>query len=366
MQATDPAPHASQASALAAWLRLAHTPGVGRVSVHLLLEHFHTAQAILDGSLAELCSLVSRNKALALKSPLPPAARAAVDAALAWAGQGCHHILFPRDGRYPHQLLQLPDPPLVLYCIGRTELLSQRALAIVGSRNATLQGKANARAFAQSLSEAGVTIVSGLAAGIDAAAHEGGLRGVGSTVAIVGTGADRIYPARNRDLAHAIAQQGCIVSEYALGTPPVSDNFPRRNRLISGVATGVLVVEAARESGSLITARLAIEQGRDVFAVPGSIHSPLAKGCHYLIKEGAKLAECAADVLEELRPGPLADLAAPGDGLLAAMGCDPVDCDTLAALPGMSVTALATGLLQLELAGHVQRLPGGLFQRVIR
>lgn len=366
MQATDPAPHPSQASALAAWLRLEHTPGVGRVSVDRLLEHFPTAQAIFDASLAQLCAHVSRNKALALTSPLPRAAAAAVEAALTWAAQPGHHILFRKDGRYPEQLLELPDPPVLLYCIGNTALLTRRALAIVGSRNATQQGVANARAFGQALSEAGVTIVSGLAAGIDAAAHEGGLRGVGSTVAIIGTGADRIYPARNRELAHAIAQHGCIVSEYSLGTPPLSDNFPRRNRLISGIATGVLVVEAARESGSLITARMAIEQGRDVFAVPGSIHSPLAKGCHYLIKEGAKLAECAADVLEELQPGPLTDVAAADDPLLAAMGFDPVDCDTLAVLPGMSVAALATRLLHLELAGRVQRLPGGLFQRVIR
>lgn len=366
MQATDPAPHASQAPDLAAWLRLSHTPGVGAVTVHQLLSHFPTPQAIFDAGRGALSQLVSRSKASALSSPLPPQAAAAVDAALAWADQPRHHILSRADPRYPPRLLETSDPPILLYCIGQVALLSNRALAIVGSRNATLQGMANARAFGQALSEAGVTIVSGLAAGIDAAAHEGGLRGIGATVAIIGTGPDRIYPARNRELAHAIAQQGCIVSEYPLGTPPSSENFPRRNRIISGIARGVLVVEAAHGSGSLITARVANEQGRDVFAVPGSIHSPLAKGCHYLIKEGAKLVECAADILDELRPEPLMPAGHAEDDLLAAMGCDPVDCNTLASLPGMSVAVLAGRLLSLELAGHVQRLPGGLFQRVIR
>lgn len=365
MQATEPAPHASQADTLAHWLRLDLTPGVGRVSIKLLIEHFHTPQAVFAASADELATIVSRNKVRALRAPLDAALAAGIEAALAWAGAPGHAILAADDTRWPPALRTIDDPPVLLYCNGRTELLAATALAIVGSRNATLQGKANARAFAQALSEAGRTIVSGLAAGIDAAAHEGGLRGIGSTVAVVGTGADRIYPARNRDLAHAIAAQGCIVSEYPLGTPPDSANFPRRNRLISGLADGVLVVEAAAGSGSLITASLALEQNRAVFAIPGSIHSPLSKGCHYLIKEGAKLVECAGDLLEELRAAPLAlhpDGAA--DELLCAMGYDPVDCDTLASLPGMSPSVLATRLLGLEFAGKIERLPGGLFQRI--
>ena len=365
MHATDSAPSASQANALAHWLRLDFTPGVGRVSIQRLIAHFHTPQAVFAASADELATMLSPSKVRALRAPLEPALAARLDAALAWAGAPGHAILSVDDVRWPEPLRNIDDPPVLLYCIGRTELLAGPALAIVGSRNATLQGKANARAFAQALSEAGRTIVSGLAAGIDAAAHEGGLRGIGSTVAVVGTGADRIYPARNRDLAHAIAAQGCIVSEYPLGTPPDSANFPRRNRLISGLADGVLVVEAAAGSGSLITAHVAIEQNRTVFAIPGSIHSPLSKGCHYLIKEGAKLVDCAGDLLEELRMAPPAlRVDAGGDDLLCAMGYDPVDCDTLASLPGMSPSALAHRLLSLELAGHIERLPGGLFQRI--
>ncbi len=370
MQATDPAPQASQASALAHWLRLDNTPGVGRTSVSLLIGRFQSPQAVFAASADELATILPRSKVSALLNPLPAAAAACVDAALAWAELPGHAILTPDDVRFPPLLREISDPPVLLYCIGRTELLSMPALAMVGSRNATLQGQANARAFAHALSESGLTIVSGLAAGIDAAAHEGGLRGSGSTVAFIGTGADRIYPARNRDLAQAIAGKGCIVSEYSLGTPPASANFPRRNRLISGMSCGVLVVEAAAGSGSLITARVANEQGRDVFAIPGSIHSPLSKGCHHLIKQGAKLVECAGDVLEDLRMAPLAVMAAggqdPGDSLLTAMGHEPVDCDTLAALPGMHPSALATRLLALELAGHIERLPGGLFQRINR
>ena len=204
------------------------------------------------------------------------------------------------DPDYPRQLLEIPDPPVLLYVKGRTDLLACSALAIVGSRNATPQGIANAESFARAASRAGVTIVSGMALGCDAAAHRGGLEGAGSTVAVIGTGADRIYPARNQALAHAIVEHGAIVSEFPLGTPPLAANFPRRNRIIAGLARGVLVVEAADRSGTLITARLAAEQGREVFAIPGSIHSPLSKGCHKLIKQGAKLVESAQDILEEI------------------------------------------------------------------
>ncbi len=224
-----------------------------------------------------------------------------------------HHLVAWDDPDYPRALLELGHAPPSLYFVGRREFLNRPALAIVGSRHATAQGTDDARNFAQALADAGITIVSGLALGIDAAAHEGALRGAGSTLAVVGTGLDRVYPARHRDLARRIAASGGLLSEFAPGTPPRASHFPRRNRLISGLARGVLVVEAAPQSGSLITARYAGEQGREVFAIPGSIHSPLAKGCHQLLREGAKLVETAQDVLDELgmgEPAPLRPAAA--------------------------------------------------------
>ena len=250
---------------------------------------------------------------------------------MAWLAEPGHELIAWDDADYPQALLELGFAPPVLYFVGRREFLNRPALAIVGSRNATAQGRDNAQAFAQALSEAGITIVSGLAVGIDAAAHRGGLAGPGSTLAVVGTGPDRVYPARHRDLAHAIVAQGGMLSEFAPGTPPAAWNFPRRNRLISGLARGVLVVEAALSSGSLITARYAGEQGREVFAIPGSIHSPLSKGCHKLIREGAKLVETAQDILVELGlAAPATErppVAAPpvAEGLvLSALGDDPV------------------------------------------
>jgi DNA processing protein len=257
---------------------------------------------------------------------------------------------------------------------GRAELLARPSLAIVGSRNATAQGVANAEAFARALSDAGLTIVSGLALGADAAAHRGGLAGASSSVAILGTGADIVYPARNRALAHALAERGVLASEFALGTRPLTENFPRRNRLISGLALGCLVVEAAADSGSLITARLAAEQGREVFAIPGSIHSPLAKGCHQLIKQGAKLVENARDVLEELQipapapaaPPPAAATDARTERLLEVLGEEILDRDTLAARCRLQPAELAALLTQLEIDGDIATLPGGLIQRVRR
>jgi DNA processing protein len=289
---------------------------------------------------------------------------------------------------YPELLAHIPDPPLLLYIKGRVELLASPMLAVVGSRNASAQGKANALAFAASLSGAGLCIVSGLALGIDAAAHEGALKGPGSTVAVIGTGPDLVYPARNRALCERIGVEGCIVSEYPVGTPPLPGNFPKRNRIISGLAAGVLVVEAAAQSGSLITARQAAEQGRDVFAIPGSIHAALAKGCHLLIREGAKLVDTAADVLEAMAMSPLARRASPpaarcagrgdapaagpegapagSDALLAALGHDPVEPDILLASLGIGPALLSSQLLALELAGMVERQPGGRVQRVVK
>jgi DNA processing protein len=295
--------------------------------------------------------------------------------ALAWAAQPGHAVITLADETYPRLLLEIADPPPLLYARGRAELLQRSALAMVGSRNATQQGTANAEAFARTLSEAGLTIVSGLALGIDAAAHRGGLQGAGSTIAVLGTGIDVIYPQRNAALAAEIAARGLMVSEFALGSAPAAQNFPRRNRLISGLARGCLVVEAALASGSLITARAAAEQGRDVFALPGSIHSPLAKGCHVLIKSGAKLVESAEDVLTELsgfRPSGFASTGEPShkasaqaeSGLLAHMGHDPVDVDALCSRAGLSAEQVSSELLRLELAGRVAALPGGLYQRL--
>jgi len=259
---------------------------------------------------------------------------------------------------------------VLLFAKGRVELLNEPAFAIVGSRNATRQGEANAHAFAEALSRARLTVVSGLALGIDAAAHRGALDGGAGTIAVIGTGVDRIYPARNAALARDIAERGVIVSEFHLGTPPLAPNFPRRNRIIAGLGRGCLVVEAAEASGSLITARLAAEAGREVFAIPGSIHAPLAKGCHRLLKQGAKLVETAQDILEELRweavVAPVkGDAAPPGDDpVLAALGHDPLDLDTLSGRTRLPPDQLLAHLLTLELDGRVAQLPGGRYQRL--
>jgi len=291
-----------------------------------------------------------------------------VDKALQWAAVQGNTVLTLADTRYPKLLLQIPDPPALLYVTGNAALLDAPALAVVGSRNATPQGLSNAHDFARALSDAGVTIVSGLALGVDSAAHRGGLRGRGATVAVLGTGLDVMYPKRSEPLAKDIAETGTLVSEFPLGTPPTAGNFPRRNRLISGLSRGCLVVEAALESGSLITARLAAEQGREVFAIPGSIHSPLSKGCHALIKQGAKLVENAQDVLEEIGAGvvssPQALTGSTADHiLLEKMGFDPCNIDTLIARSGLTTEAVSAMLLQLELDGKIASLPGGLYQR---
>jgi DNA processing protein len=361
---------------VAAWIRLTQTPGLGGVGARALLAAFGLPENIFCAGFDALRQIVAAPLAQALLKPVPDATATLIDATLAWLEVPGNHLLTLADARYPGALLEISDPPLLLHLKGRPELLTCPGLAVVGSRNASAQGLANAEHFSHALSEAGLTIVSGLALGIDAAAHRGGLRGAASTIAVIGTGADIIYPRSNRALAHLIAAQGCIVSEYALGLPPLPSNFPRRNRLISGLARAVLVVEAAAHSGSLITARLAAEQGRDVFAIPGSIHSTLAKGCHALIKQGAKLVESAEDVLVEMQlpvamPGRPATCdaacgaqAAPEQQvLLTAMGYDPVDVDQLVQRAGLDAAGVMTQLLTLELSGLVERLPGGLFQR---
>ena len=373
MQDTDLRPSRFPAD-LAGWIRLDQTPGVGGATVRALLAAFGSPQHIFDAGVPALSAHVPTAVARALSARVADVIKRQAALTADWLSHAGNHLLTLDDADYPAALSHIPDPPPLLYLKGRLELLAAPMLAVVGSRNATLQGKANAEVFSQALSCAGLTIVSGLALGIDAAAHEGALGGPGSTVAVIGTGADKIYPASNQALARRIAREGCIVSEYALGTPPLSHNFPRRNRIISGLAAGVLVVEAAARSGSLITAQLAAAQGRDVFAIPGSIHSALAKGCHQLIKEGAKLVESAADVLGELRLSPLAarpatpaaQLTGASGAVLAAMGHEPIDADTLAGACAGIGDQLSLILLELELAGRLERLPGGLLQRLNR
>jgi len=356
---------------LTAWLKLSLAPGLTGAGLRRLLGEYGGPARVLEASRAALARHVTDAVAASIKETGADAALATV---AAWLEDPSNHVVTLADGDYPPALLQTVDPPLLLYVKGRLELLARPAIAVVGSRNATPQGAANAEAFARTLSEAGLTIMSGLALGIDAAAHRGGLAGTASSVAVLGTGADIVYPARNRALAHELAARGALVSEYPLGTRPLAPNFPRRNRLISGLALGCLVVEAAADSGSLITARLAAEQGREVFAIPGSIHSPLARGCHALIKQGAKLVETAADILEELRlpPPPPSTVAddtggeSPLRDVLAALGYDPCDLDTLATRCGKSIAETAALLTQLELDGYVTLLPGGLYQRLAR
>jgi DNA processing protein len=354
-------------SELAAWLRLTLIPGIGGETQRQLLKTCGDPETIFAASPA-LVRGIGAGLAERLRSH---DCQAEIDAALAWAVQPGNRILTLADPEYPQALLTAADPPVLLYAKGRVELLNHPAIAIVGSRNATKQGEVNAAAFAQALAGAGLTIVSGLAAGIDAAAHRGALPESASTVAVIGTGIDRIYPAKNEVLAREIAERGCILSEFPVGTPPLAANFPRRNRLIAGLSRGCLVVEAAKQSGSLITARLAAEAGREVFAIPGSIHSPQSKGCHALIKQGAKLVESAQDILEELRwekvvnPAALpAVREAETDPVLVALGGDPCDLDTLADRTGLAADALLARLLPLELDGRVAPLPGGRYQRL--
>ncbi len=373
----------------AAWLRLSLTPGVGPVTARRLLEAFGLPDAIFAASARTLTPLAGEPLARILAAPATDAQLTAIAATAHWLAQSpSHHLVTLADAAYPSGLLAMTDPPPLLYAIGRLELLAQPTLAIVGSRSATQQGAATAESFAAGLARAGLSIVSGLALGIDAAAHRGALKAAaegarGSTVAVVGTGIDIVYPSSNRALTEQLRRQGLVLSELPLGTPAVAHNFPRRNRLIAGLSRGVLVVEAAVHSGSLITARLAAEQGREVFAIPGSIHSPVAKGCHRLIKDGAKLVESVQDILEELRvdtaPARTPDRQPAGEGrdapvgnelpelqhrVLDALGHDPVGLDQLCERAGCAAGDLSAALLELELAQHVERLPGNRYQRL--
>ena len=369
---------------LADWLRLMLTESVGPQTARELLSHFGLPENIFGANYSALQKCVNEKLALTLSSAPDAHIREQIDTTLEWCKHPGNQVLTFADANYPSSLLTIADPPPVLYVKGRADLLNRKSIAMVGSRNATLQGIQNARRFAHVLSTAGLTVVSGLALGIDGAAHEGALSEIateGSTVAVTGTGLDMVYPAKHRELAHQIAVHGCLVSEYPLGTPGIASNFPRRNRIISGLSQGVLVVEAAAQSGSLITARSALEQGRDVFAIPGSIHSPLSKGCHQLIRQGAKLVESAQDILEEIHvqnipfkekfspPHVAVNTAANSviasalsNQLLHAAGHDPVSVDELAARTSMTMADVQASLLELELEGRIERLASGMYQ----
>jgi DNA processing protein len=367
---------------LAAWLRL--TLSVGNATARRLLAAFGLPQSVFSQSEAALGQLVNSAQAAALRCE-QESMPALLESTWQWLQDaqtaGRRRILTLSDPDYPAGLLNTEDPPLMLYLMGNVNAAWPVGIAVVGSRNPTPQGLANARQFARSFAQAGFTVVSGLALGVDAAAHEGALEGAAAgqtaTIAVVGTGLDRVYPRQHLELARHIAQCGLLVSEYPLRTPPLPANFPKRNRIIAGLSQGTVVVEAALKSGSLITARQAAEQGKDVFAIPGSIHSPQSRGCHALLKQGAKLVDTAQDVLEDLSlpdgyrraaPAPPVSRRAESDraedSLLAALGFDPVSLDALVARTGVSPAHLQAKLLELELQGDVARLPGGLFQRI--
>ncbi|WP_158934054.1 DNA-processing protein DprA [Burkholderia sp. S171] len=416
---------------ISAWLRLANASGLPPIALRALLAEFSGPQAVLNQSFSALAAIAGEKAAYAVLGAPPRSELGSFDECLArtleWASVPGNRIVTLADSAYPPALLTMPDPPPLLYVKGRLDLLHARAVAIVGSRSATPQGTDDARRFAHALSDAGLAIVSGLALGIDGAAHRGGLSGPGGTIAVIGTGADLVYPPLHHALAHEIATNGTIVSEWPLGTPARQANFPQRNRLIAGLASGVLIVEAAMRSGSLITARFANEMGRDVFAIPGSIHAPLSRGCHRMIKQGAKLVETPDDILEEfgfavqseaaaspvskprrrgkvsssedagtepvtgefaleLQDSPSASSAATrgkpanaswasaslkpanpkAERLLDALGHSPATLEILAERTDMDGATLQSLLLQLELSGRVGTLPGGRFARLER
>jgi DNA processing protein len=377
---------AEQRNDLFHWLALARLPGMGSRRIAHLLEVFGTPDAAFAAPPEQLRQAgVPENCIDGFRQPDIPA----IECDLRWSESPENHIICLEDSRYPQLLKEIPDPPPLLFVHGDPDYLRQPQLAIVGSRNPTHAGVALAREFAAYLSEFGLTISSGLATGIDAAAHEGALEARGGTLAVTGTGLDRVYPACHRDLAHRIADNGALVSEFPPGTPPQASNFPRRNRIISGLSVGALVVEAALRSGSLITARLARDQGREIFAIPGSIHNPLARGCHALIREGAKLVETGEHVLEEVAPlvalarttdrmpgaqNPIRSLDNHSDKtvelaedylqLLNHMGYEAVSVDELVQRSGLTPEEVSSMLLMLELDGHLDSGTGGRYTRV--
>ncbi len=362
------------------WVALSQVAGIGTQTYCQLLRALGSPPAIFSASLSALKAVVSEKIAHAIRQGFDAAE---YESTKEWLSQAHNHLVTLADEHYPKALLQISDPPPFLYAKGNLALLNQASIAIVGSRNASVQGEKNAESFAQALCESGLCIVSGLALGIDGAAHRGALRATGqycgATIAVVGTGLDIVYPAKHRDLAHEIVQKGLIISEFPLGTPSKPQNFPKRNRIISGLSLGCLVVEANLQSGSQITARLAAEQGREVFAIPGSIHSPMAKGCHQLIKQGAKLVDSISDILSELKLEPSqlqnerndeddtqidAANSSAENMLLKLMGHEPISLENLVALSHLTVNEVSSMLMIHELEGSVASLAGGKYQKI--
>ena len=359
------------------WLALYHCKGIGPATFHTLLEHFHEPEAVFASTRSQLEACHLNEKCI--QAILAPNWHG-VDIDLEWSQVNQHTILTLHDDSYPRLLKECDSPPAVLYVMGNVDCLSEPQIAMVGSRNPSPTGKQNAVNFARHLSAAGLGITSGLAIGIDSVCHQGALDAKATTIAVTGTGLDRVYPAKNHDLAHKIMEQGALVSEFPIGTTVRPENFPRRNRIISGLSLGTLVVEAAIKSGSLITARIANEQGREVFAIPGSIHNPLARGCHQLIKQGAKLVETADDIISELTALASAqqeitqatnNKEKTGDTitheyqqLLDGMGYDPLAIDELVVRSGLTAEEVSSMMLILELQGNVAPSPGGCFVRV--
>ena len=354
----------------ALWICLQQIHGLGGQGICKLLHRFGSPESIFTASHKELNQIVPEAISSLIKQG-PNLENAALS--LEWLEKDDNHLITLADEHYPQALLEIPDPPPILYAKGDLSCLTMPAIAVVGSRNASTQGEKNAEEFALSLSEHGFCIISGMALGIDGAAHRGALRNKqGKTIAVVGTGLDIVYPAKHRELAHRIVAQGLVISEFPIGTPSRPQNFPRRNRIISGLSLGCLVVEANTQSGSLITAKCAAEQGREVFAIPGSIHSPMSKGCHELIKQGAKLVDCIKDITDELAPhlthlmSENIEKSAPSESntLLDFMGFDPINMESLIALTNLTSEDLSATLLVLELENKIASLPGGRYQRI--
>jgi DNA processing protein len=361
------------------WVSLGDISGIGSQTYCNLLKAFGSPANVYAASLSQLKEVVSANIASLINKGID---QEHLDSLGQWLSTPNNHLITLADTEYPKSLLEISDPPPYLYAKGNLALLNQPSIAIVGSRNASVQGEKNAEAFAYDLCHHGLCVVSGLALGIDGAAHRGALRVNGATIAVVGTGLDIVYPAKHRELAHQIVEHGLIVSEFALGTPSKPQNFPKRNRIISGLSLGCLVVEANIQSGSQITARMAAEQGREIFAIPGSIHSPMSKGCHQLIKQGAKLVDCLQDITEELnihtQVGSTSSTAqtpqkidrtlansSPVQLLLDTMGFDPAPLERLVTLTSLTVAEVSSMLMLLELEGKIASLPGGQYQKVM-
>ena len=352
------------------WIALSSISGVGSQTFCLLLKAFGNPANIFEASYAQLKEVVSEQIATEIKQGID---EVALSDSLKWLSLSNNYLVTLADSHYPKALLEITDPPPFLYAKGNLALLNQPSVAIVGSRSASVQGEKNAEAFAQGLTEYGLCIVSGLALGIDGAAHRGALKANGSTIAVVGTGLDIVYPAKHRELAHQIVERGLIVSEFPLGTPSKPQNFPKRNRIISGLSLGCLVVEANLQSGSQITARLSAEQGREVFAIPGSIHSPMSKGCHQLIKQGAKLVDSLQDIVEELDLSPkdsanslnITEMERTNHPILALMGYEPITLENIVHLSGLTVSEVSSMLMLLELEGSIAGLAGGKYQKIV-